>query len=242
MVATLSRTRPFETANGKDLRLEPSKRRRRPLLAIASLALVAVCVAAFTSAYIHAGRQTSVLAVAEPVSQGQTISPSDLKIVKISMSSGISVIPVNAAANVVGRQAATSLVPDSLLAPGDLVGTGAPPPGKAIVGVALKPGQLPAAGVSPGQEVDVVMTGPPEAQDTATNASTSVGQSATGPVNGPGTILAPNVLVTAVAEPSGSAGNNTIVISLMVPRSFAPIIASASAAGQAAIAIINSGS
>lgn len=243
MADTLSRIRPLETSNGKGLRLDPSKRRRRPVLAIASLALVAVCVAAFASAYLQAGHQVSVLAVAQPVSQGETISASDLKIVKVSLSSGIATIPADAAETVLGRRAATSLVPGSLLAPGEIVGTGDPPPGEAIVGVALKPGQLPAAGVSPGQTVDVVMTGPPDAQDTATStAAPSAGQSAAGPASGPGTILAPDVLVTAIAQPATTAGTDTVVVSLMVPRVFAPLVASASAAGQAAIAIISSGS
>lgn len=241
MADTLTRFRPFETPNGKDIRLEPAKRRRRPLLAIASVALIAVCISAFTSAYLHAGRQVSVLAVADPVAQGQTISASDLKVVKLSLSAGIQAVSASSAGSVIGRQAATSLIAGSLLAPGELVGAVTPPPGKAIVGVALKPGQLPAAGVSPGQTVDVVMTGPPDAQDTTTNSSTSVGQAVEGPVSGPGTILAPDVLVTAVAPPVTSSGNDTFVVSLMVPRAFAPIVASASAAGQAALAIVASG-
>jgi hypothetical protein len=240
MATTLTRARAPKSPETDGLRLEPARRRRRPLLAIGSLVLVAASVAGFTSAYQRAGHQVSVLAIAQPVSQGAVLSSSDLTVVRISVSSGLSVVPSSAAANVIGRRVSLPLAPGTLLATTELSAGSSPPPGQAIVGVALKPGQFPAEGVAPGDVVDIVMTGSPDSSDTAAPV-TYGGQASSGPVSGPGTILAPDSLVTDVNEPSQSSGSETLIVSLLIPRAFAPIVANASAASQAAVVIVAPG-
>jgi hypothetical protein len=240
MATTLTRARAPKPPENDGLRLEPARRRRRPLLAIGSMVLVAASVAGFTSAYQRAGHQVSVLAVAQPVSQGAVLSSSDLSVVRISVSSQLSVVPTSAAANVIGRRVSLALAPGTLLSTTELSAGSSPPPGQAIVGVALKPGQFPAGGVAPGDVVDIVMTGSPDSPDTATPI-TYGGQASSGPVSGPGTILAPDSLVTDVSEPSQSSGSETLIVSLLIPRAFAPIVANASAAGQAAVVIVAPG-
>ncbi|MGH9918190.1 MAG: SAF domain-containing protein, partial [Nitrososphaerales archaeon] len=181
----------------------------------------------------------SVLEITQPIAQGQVISANDLDIAKISLSANVSVVPASEAGSVIGRRVSIPLVAGALLAPKDLTTNGSPPPGNAIVGVAVKTGQLPAAGVDPGEAVDIVMTGSPGSPDTATGTGGTPGQALSTP-NGPGTILALDVLVTDVAYASAASGSDTVVVSLLVPRALAPAVASASAAGQAALVLVHS--
>jgi hypothetical protein len=236
--ATLMRTRPFTSSDGDGLRLEPARRRRRPLLAVGSLALVATCIALFTGAYTSAGAQMSVIAVVNRVAQGQTITGADLKVVKITRSTGLAIVPAANADAYLGRPASVSLLPGTLLAPGDVSSDVAPPLGDAIVGIAIKPGQMPAAGVAPGEHVDIVLTGQPGSADTASPPSTSSSQSASGPLSGPGTVLLPSVLVTDVRAQPASGGSGETDVSLLVPREFAPDVANASAANEAALVVV----
>ena len=230
MAATLTRTRPAKLSDGRELRLAPQVRQRRPLLALSSALLVALCVAVFASVYLRAGHQVSVIAVARSVPEGQTLTGNDLTIVRMSIAPGVLAIPATAVDSVMGRRVAVPVESGTLLTPGDLAHGSYVPPGDAVVGVALKQGQLPATGVAPGQYVDVVMTGSPGSPFTV---------SPTG--GGPGTILAPGVLVSAVTQPSASSGSDIEVVSLVMSRALAPIIASASAANQAALVVIASG-
>ncbi len=240
MVTTLTRSQPAIRPDKDGLRLEPRSIRRRPILALSSALLVAVCVATFTSLYLRAGHEVSVLAIARPVSQGQILTDQDLSVVRISMSSGVTAVSANSAATVVGRRVSVPLEPGALLVPADVTTAPSLPAGYAIVGVVLKSGQLPASGVVPGEAVDVVMTGAPGTPYSGSSGSgdQSSGQSEPGGVSGPGTILAPEVSVTDVAVSPASSGSDTVVVSLEVPRTLAPVIASASAAGQAALVVV----
>lgn len=241
MATTLTRSRPSGDSEVGDLRFEPrTSRRRRPVLALLSALLVVLSITVFTSLYLRAGNQVSVLAVAQPVAQGDVLTAADLTVVRISLSSGVSAIDADMAGSVVGRRVAMPLVPGALLVATDISSASSPPSGYAIVGVALKPGQLPASGVFAGETVDVVMTGVPGAPYTASDSQSQDQSQAS--VSGPGTILAPGALVTDVAPPSASAGSDNVVVSLEVSRALAPVIASSSAAGQAALVVVASGS
>ncbi len=136
MSTTLDRPR-HEQASAPQLRLQPA-RRRRPALVAASGALVALCVAVFTGLYAKAGHQVAVLVVAHDVPLGATIGADDVTEARISLSPAMSSIPATAVSSVVGHRAAVALVPGALVVPGDLTSRSAPPPGSAVVGVALE--------------------------------------------------------------------------------------------------------
>lgn len=212
--------------------------RRRPVVAIASLVLVTFCVAIFTSIYLHAGNRVAVFALAHNVPQGHAITRGDLIVVQISFSAELSPIPAEDVGGIVGRKAAVSLLRGTLLSPSELTVRGAPAPGEAIVGVATKVGQLPAGGVADGDTVDVILTGSP---------STLTGEPSEGAANtspsgsgGPfqiGGVLARDATVTGVATPTSS-NPDTIVVSVLISASLAPLVASASTGGQAALALV----
>ena len=238
MSTTLTRQRPDTPATPPSLRFRGNGRRRRPTVAIASLALVTSCVAIFTSLYVHAGDRVAVLAVARDVPQGHVVTFDDLTVVSISLSAGLSPVSAGDLRRVVGHRATVSLLPGTLLGVKDLaVGTG-PARGNAVVGVATKAGQLPAGGVATGDTVDVILTGSPATLATGTGpGAATTGSSATSGEIEVGGILAPDATVTGVAAPSASSPD-TIVVSVLVPSTLAPLVANASAAGQTALVLV----
>lgn len=241
-----SRTAVSEKATS-GLRFDPVGHRRRPALAVGSLALVVVCVAVFVSVYLKAGNETSVLAVDRVVPQGQVLQADDLTVVRITTNSSIATVPAADASVVVGRRAANRLEPDSLLSSNELVSAYAPPPGMSIVGVAVKEGQLPASGVAPGETVDVVLTGLP-GEPASTSSTAAVGQgAATGasttsgePVSA-GTVIVPDATVLESTASTASSGADAVDVSLLTTSSLAPLVASASAAGQVALIVVAPG-
>jgi hypothetical protein len=241
MIGTLSRPRAENGERGMPaapLRISAVSS-RRPRLMIGSLVLLVACMALFVSSYAKASHQVAVLAVAKIVAPGAVITPDDLTVVHISATGPIAPIAATDANQVVGRRAAVGLVPGGLLTPSDLSRATAVPAGDAVVGVQAKSSQLPAEGVSPGETVDVVLTGIPGAPAIA--AATPVGgqsggvSQASGPV---GAVLAPQVTVVAVG-PGPSASSDATVVSLVVPIAVAPLIATASAAGQVALVAVS---
>jgi len=239
LTSTLTRIRP-ERSDGKELRLKPAGRQRRPLLAAGSLVLIAASIAVFAGAYVRAGHQESVLVTANSVAQGQLLSPADLTTTRISLSSNVDAIPASEANAVVNRRVSVPLVAGTLLAPGDLTSNDSPPAGSAVVGVAIKSGQMPAEGIVPGDWVDVIMTGPPGSPDVSMSTASSDSQTGSEEGVGPGAVLGSNILVTAVSAAPASSGPDSVVASLLVPRLLAPAMANASAAGQAALVIVAS--
>ena len=211
--------------------------RRRPILAVASVVLVTSCVAVFTSAYLHAGKKVAVLAIAHNVPQGQPITKNDLTVVDAAFSRGFVPIPAQDASRVVGQTAAVSLLRGTLVTQAELADRGEPPNGSAIVGVATKVGQLPAGGVVDGDTVDVVLTG---SLSTLTDGSSDDGSSAASVPAGAvevGGVLAHDATVTDVTQPTSS-DPDTVVVSVSIRSSLAPLVASASAAGQAALVLV----
>lgn len=233
---------------GSNVRTLPARSRRRPALAAGSLALVALCVAVFTTLYLHAGRQVEVIALSGPVAQGATIDASDLTAVRVSLSPGIDPVPVASASEVVGKRAAVALVPGTLLTPADLTVSSGVPSGDALVGVDLRNGLMPAEGLVPGDTVDVVLTAPPGSPDSDTAAVTVPAHgrtSATAPAAvsfGIGSVLATDAVVEDVSVPSDGSSPGEVVVSLVLPVDIAPVVANASAAGQAALVRVTPGS
>ncbi len=249
MSTTLARPRVQSGRRDPGLRLEPVGHGRRPALAVGSLALVMTCVAVFISVYLRAGDQMSVLAIARSVPEGQVVRADDLKAVRISAGTTIATVPAAAASAVVGRRAAEALEPDTLLGTNELMTRFSPPSGESIVGVAAKDGQLPASGVAPGETVDVILTGQAGQQDASIGSAATGAQSvssgagtAAGEPLVAGTVLVSGATVLETATSPASSGSNDVDVSLLTPSPLAPIVASASAAGEIALVVVAPGS
>jgi len=235
---TLTRAPARSQESIADLRLEPRTRRRRPALAVGSIALVIACVAVFSSLYSRAGDEISVLAISRMVAQGQVLQASDLTVARISANSGIATVPVSDGTAVVGRRAAAPLEPHTLLTVSELVTSFSPPTGDAIVGIAAKEGQLPASGLAPGESVDVIVTGPPGVPASTTGATDPTTGAPVVETNGPGTVLVSHARVLEVVNLASSSGSDNVVVSVLTSRAAAPLVASAAAADQVALVIV----
>ena len=101
-------------------RLPVSPRSRRPLKVVASLVVVLASIAAFAHIYASANRQTDVLTVTQTIQQGQQLTATDLGQASVSISSGVTPIPLSDASQLQGKRAAVTIPAGSLLTVGDI--------------------------------------------------------------------------------------------------------------------------
>jgi hypothetical protein len=204
----------------------PRRPRRRSVpLAAGGVVLVVVCALVFAEGWLRAGDRQPVLALAQPVTAGQVITPGDLETARVSAAGPVSLVPASRQAEVAGSTAAVSMPAGTLLTGADI---GTPPPvkGQVRLGVALKPGQYP-PDLAAGQDVDVLAT------PASGTTSSSSGSGAALPVG--------QAVVLSVSAASAASGSGDTVVELQVPADAMPQVAAASAAGQIALATISAG-
>jgi hypothetical protein len=244
------------TTNGAPLRPPATSTRlpvprvvRRPALAVVSAAVVVASVATFVSIYSGANHQVPVLTIVRPVEQGQTIVAGDLGEAGITSQGDIAVVPAASSSDVVGKVATVPLTAGTLLTMADLSNGQVIAPGDAVVGIALKDGQLPSAGLQPGNDVMVVQTAAPGAAVPASTGTVSTSGSGTDASAGssPGAasaggqtgVLVPEAVVREVAQPSTNASNGeTELVSVEVSDSLAAVVSVAAAAGQVSLVLL----
>jgi len=198
-------------------------------LAAGGVVLVVACALVFAEGWLQAGNRQPVLALAQPVTAGQVITPADLEVVRVSAAGPVSLVPASRQGEVAGSTAAVTMPAGSLLAGADI---GTPPPGRGQVrlGVALKAGAYP-PDLAAGQDVDVLAT--PASGTSGSSSSGSGGTGAALPVG--------QAVVLSVSPASVSGGSGETVAELQVPADAMPQVAAASAAGQIALATIPAG-
>lgn len=225
-------TAPTLRENGRvrpPLRLAPAATRRRPALAALAVLLVVVGALGATSAVSRAGHRLPILVLARDVPEGATVTASDLTTVDVA-ASGLASLPASAAGSVVGQRAALPLLAGTVLTRSALTVGPALLPGQEVVGLALRPGQLPAEGLSVGDQVSVILTTAPG--QSAPSATTAGGTGA------PGSVLVPDAVVYATAVPGAAAGSGaSVVMSLVVPATLAGPLAAAAVAGEVALVL-----
>jgi len=131
--------------------------------------------------------------------------------------------------DVLGRPIASSISSGTLLTASDVAQAPGPPGGRADVGLALKPGQYP-PGLTTGERVLVVLNG--------------AGQSSPTPTTGPSdlaTSAAPLEATVIGVESAPVDSSETIVVSIQLAQGNGAAVASASSAGNVALAVISSG-
>lgn len=207
---------------------------------LGSIVLVSSSVAVFGQLYSSAARQTAVLISTTSIQQGQQLSGSELGQVNASISGNVSVIPASDASELQGKRAAVTIPVGSLLTVEDVTNSQPINPDDAVVGMALKLGQLPSSGVEPGDEVMVVETassggsldlpvGSGESQVDAAGTATSV--------------LVHRASVFDVETPqANSESTASELVSVEVPQTVAAVVSSAAAAGQTSLVLLPSGS
>jgi hypothetical protein len=200
-------------------------RRRRPAVWVAGVALIAVGAAVATSAALSAGAKHDVLALSRSVPAGRLLTAADVRTVRVAADSSVATVPAAEESSVVGQRTSVDLVANSLLTNAALGGGGVPGKGQALLGVALKPGQLPARSLSRGDQAELIPTPP-------TATATSSG-------SGPASFAVTPEPVPVTVDAEGAAGSNgTTVVDLVLPADAAPKVAAQAAAGQLVLVLL----
>ncbi|MDL4814752.1 hypothetical protein [Actinomadura opuntiae] len=203
-------------------RLPVSPRERKP--ALAALAVLLILGGALASAYLvmASGQRVSAIRIAQPVAAGQRIPQSALEEVQVG-DTGVQFVNWSERLNVSRYYAAVPLVKGALLTNGMISRTDEAAKGRLVVGLALKPGQLPSGGVESGKKVTLYAVG-----------------SGGGPRAG--TVLAAEAIVINVGGGGGSRlrSDQTNVDVAIAPADAAQV-AQAASAGTVAIALIPEG-
>lgn len=149
-----------------------SARRRRPGVIALSLALIAAGGAGVAVLLLQVGHRTEVVTVVRDVQVGQVLSEDDLGKASIALDPAVKAVRANELNSVVGKRAAVELKPGSLLAPSQVTKDSLVKAGEQLVPIGLKPEQVPATALMPGQKVELVHVPAQGATDTSKTSDT----------------------------------------------------------------------
>ncbi|MFF0174751.1 flagellar biosynthesis protein FlgA [Micromonospora profundi] len=162
------------TRNGAgqvDAPVSPPKvvRQRRVRPGLLGLAVLLIALGGLGAAFaVTSVRATgSYLAVARPVEVGREISAADLITVQVAGGQGLDPVPAARLNEVAGKRAAVALLPGTLLTLGQVTDAPLLGPGQQQIALGLKPAQVPARELHPGDKVLLVST----PDDNATGAT-----------------------------------------------------------------------
>ncbi|MFF1741857.1 SAF domain-containing protein [Streptomyces mirabilis] len=133
-----------------------SARRRRPGMIALSLALIAAGGASVAVLLLQVGHRTQVVTVVRNVQVGQVLTEQDLGQASISLDPAVRTVKADDLGSVVGKRAAVELKPGSLLTPSQVTKDSLVKAGEQLVPIGLKPEQVPATELVPGQKVQLV--------------------------------------------------------------------------------------
>lgn len=209
---------PASQAPGEGL-TPPLKLRRRPMLVVASVAVVCLgaLLGVFAWSSVSDGHQ--VLAARSMIARGQVLTREQLVVVRVGVDPALSPVPAEQIDSLVGKRAALDVAAGSLLTTAAVTDKVLPVAGVSVVGVAVGPGGMPGTALMAGDRVRVVLT--PGAQGTVSGGEQKT-LSAT---------------VASVAS-SGDGGPATqTVVSVLVPEADAATLAAWVSTGKVAVVL-----
>jgi hypothetical protein len=133
--------------------LPPPKRRRRPLLLAAGVVLVVLGAVGAYGLASSSSHRVGVVALAADVPWGRPITQADLVEAQIATDPVLHPLAWAERGSAIGKLAAADLHAGSLLTIDDLMAGPIPADGQALVGVAVKPGQLPVTELAARQQI-----------------------------------------------------------------------------------------
>ncbi|MGH3320755.1 MAG: hypothetical protein ACRDN9_11340 [Streptosporangiaceae bacterium] len=205
-------------------RLPVAQRERKPALAAVAVLLVLAGALASGLLVIRSGDRVSAIEIAKPVAPGARISLDAMREVQVAADSEVENVPWAQRNQVARYYAKVRLVPGTLLTPAMVTSDSAFGVGQLVVGLALKPGQLPAQGVAKGDHVRLYAVG-------TASGSDSGGAK-------PGTTLAKDAIVYEVATPDSDLGSGTTMVSVAVGQAKTPALTQAASTGAVAVALL----
>ncbi len=192
-----------------------SARRRRPGVIALSLALIAAGGAGVAVLLLQVGDRTEVVTVVRDVQVGQVLTEDDLGKASIALDPAVKAVRSDDRGSVVGKRAAVELKPGSLLAPSQVTKDSLVKAGEQLVPIGLKPEQVPATALVPGQKVQLVHVPAQGATDTDKTSNT-----------------APQTIDGRVVKASGAApGTGVVVVDVATTAEDGPTAAAWVSAG-----------
>lgn len=197
-------------------------RTRRPW-GLGFAAFACVVAAGLGSMFLYGSLQHTERAftVTATVQRGATLTAGDLAAVEVAPGQRLSALA--SPSQIIGKVATVTLPKGSLVTPSSVADALPIPKGQALVGVALKPSQIPSVPLNPGDSVEIV---PIAAQQ----GSVPAGQEPPSPVK---------ATVATAAAPNASTG--LTVVNVYVPQSVAAGIAGRAAAGMVTLYVDGAG-
>jgi len=202
-------------------------RRRRWGLFALGVVLVVVCAVVAYLLVVTAGVTRPYLAVMHRVPYGATLRDSDLTVVNVNPAAGLTPIPAGQRDQVVGKHAAADLFPGTLLTRDQLTDLAIPAPGQQLVGIELKPAQLPARTLQPGDAVILVVVPPSSLAGVPDPQASSNTQ--------------PVTITATVAGAAPPEANGNVRVDVAVAQSDGPTVAAMAAAGRIVIVVTTRG-
>jgi hypothetical protein len=196
-------------------------RERKP--ALAALALLLIAGGALGAAYLvlQNGHRVAAIEITRQLGAGERIPPAALREVDIAGGSGLSYVPWSQAGQVSQFYAATAIPPGTLLTGSMVARVNGLAAGKAVVGLALKDGQLP-DGLQAGDHVNLYQV-------------SDATQSCPGT---PGSTLASNAVVLGIGVPPAATSSSSIDVRVALDPSVAGVVTCNAANNNVAVAVL----
>jgi hypothetical protein len=207
-------------------RLPRRPRERRP--ALAALAVLLILGGALAAGFlvVQSGQRVSAIEISAPVGAGQRIPLSAMEQVQIAAGTGLDYVSWDQASQVARFFTVSAIQPGTLLTRAMVSVSGASVAGKAVVGLALKDGQLP-RGLQDGDHVAIYQVS--DAQETCPGGS--------------GGLLAADAVVLAIGTPAATSGSQAQAdVEVGVNPADAGAVACNAANGIVGIAVLPAGS
>lgn len=139
--------------------VRPLRRRPSKLLILVGLVLAALCATGTVFIYRNVDTTIAAVGVAAPVRYGQAVPDSSVREVQVRPDPGLTPVLWKDRSQFIGRKATTNLWPGSVLTAQAVGGDVPPRPGEQLLGIAVKPAQLPATPLEPLKPVLLVPSG-----------------------------------------------------------------------------------
>ena len=202
-------------------RVPSAPRERKP--ALAALAVLLILGGALGAGFLmlQSGKRAAAIEITQPIGVGQKIPLSAMQEVQIASGTGLNYVPWNEASQVANYYAASTIPAGTLLTNAMVGQVGNLTAGKAVVGLSLKDGQLP-AGLQVGDHIDIYQVS--NAPQTCPGTS--------------GSTLAANAIVLAVTRPASQSSSAVADVRVAVNPADGGAVACNSSNGIVGIAIV----
>ncbi len=183
-------------------------------------------------------KHTDVLAVANDVPVGSTITEDDLATASVVKDANLSPIPASDRSQVVGMVAQVGLVKGTFLTRAQVGRSSGFTVGQQLVALPLKPGQYPARGLDPGQKVLIVATPGQNGSPPPTGSSPS---SAPGGASSTGSSASGGTEATVVDVGGTNSATQVTVVDVKVAAADGVQVAQLASTGNVALILLPAG-